>query len=465
MALYLTKVYHTWYSKYNAMRTYMSPSRVTVRRGCSPHPAPPAPHARMRSCAAKGALREGPADGCADFRRTQKKGKAPAGTHSRATPLRGREDRCRQVREGRDLDMSGMFHMDVSVASRTNGASSVAGAAYVARSRMRDGRTGVTYDYRRCHRHEVLVADLGVTLPAKAPTRWRDRARLWDEVEATERCSHSQLCRRVEVALPRELDRDARLALARRIVASYTGQGMVVDACVHDATDGHNPHLHMQMPMRACDEEGFLPKSENEYLVRDDAGDESWMSATELADASARDPSWSKVHRYAKGTERRELTDAEAASWAGSRRASKAPVQRTRYLVDWNDRDKVEQWRAATAGLCNDALEKAGATGRVDHRSYARQGVDRLPPSTRALPSPRSRRVRARVPRPEGRPTRPSRPGMPRTTASDGSTRQQTPYCGSFLLLSRRSSSRPCVGAADRARHRRRQGSSAPRRA
>jgi len=330
---------------------------------------------------------------------------------------------------------------------------------------MRDGRTGLTYDYRRCHRHEKLVADLGVTLPAAAPPCWRDRARLWDEVEAAERGAHAQLCRKVEVALPRELGRDAQLDLARRIVSSYTGQGMVVDACVHDALDGHNPHLHMQMPMRACDKEGFLPKSENEYLVRDDAGDESWMSATELADASAQDPSWSKVHRYAKGTERRELTDAEATSWTGARRSSKAPVQRTRYLVDWNDRDKVEGWRAATASLCNDALGRAGATGRVDHRSYARQGVERVPPSTRALPSPRSRRVRARVPRPGGRPTHPSRPDMPRTSASDGSTRPQMPCCGSFLLLSRRSSSRPCADAAGRACHRRRQGSSAPRRA
>lgn len=359
----------------------------------------------------------------------------------------------------------GMFHMDVSVASRAQGASSVACAAYIARSRMRDGRTGVAYDYRRCHRHETLVADLGVTLPAAAPPRWRDRARLWDEVEATERGARAQLCRRVEVALPRELDRDARLALARRIVSSYTGQGMVVDACVHDATDGHNPHLHMQMPMRACDDKGFLPKSENEYLVRDDAGDESWMSATELADASTQDPSWSKVHRYAKGTERRELTDAEAASWAGSRRASKAPVQRTRYLVDWNDRDKVEEWRAATAGLCNDALERAGAAGRVDHRSYARQGVDRLPPSTRALPSPPSRRGHASALRTGAANTCPSRPDMPRTSASVASTRPRTPCCGGFLLLSRRSSSRPCAGVAGRARHGRRQGSSAPRRA
>lgn len=272
-----------------------------------------------------------------------------------------------------------MFHCDISVVGRTSGGSSVASAAYASRSRMQDARTGATYDYRRCHRHERLVADLGVSLPEGAPERWRGRPALWNEVEATERGARAQLCRKVEVALPVELDEEGRLALARDIVAYYVAQGMVVDACVHDALDGHNPHLHMQMPLRACNEDGFLPKSENEYLARDDGGNEQWMSATELKAANDAGGSWSKVHKWRKGSERRDLTDAEAAGWQGARRASKAPVQRTRYLTDWNDKAKAEEWRAAMADMENDALERAGEGARVDHRSYARRGLDVVP--------------------------------------------------------------------------------------
>lgn len=272
-----------------------------------------------------------------------------------------------------------IFHMNISVVGRRDGASAVAGAAYISRSRIYDERVGLTRDYRRCHRHERLVADLGVTLPDGAPGRWRDRSALWNEVERLESSPRAQLCRRIEVALPVELDEAQRLELARGIVGYFVGQGMVVDACVHDALDGHNPHLHMLMPLRPCDGDGFLPKSVNEYLVRDGAGRESWMSPSELRGANATGEAWSKVFRWRRGEERLALTADEAAAMGGCRRIGKTPVQRTRYLVDWNERGKAEEWRSAVAEMTNRALGDAGRAERVDHRSYARQGVERVP--------------------------------------------------------------------------------------
>ncbi len=59
--------------------------------------------------------------------------------------------------------------------------------------------------------------------------------------------------------------------------------------------------------------------------------------------------------------------------------------------VDWDDRGKAEIWRAAAADAINDALREAGFTqGFVDHRSYARQGIERIPmvhagPDARAM--------------------------------------------------------------------------------
>lgn len=272
-----------------------------------------------------------------------------------------------------------IFHMNVSVVGRRDGASAVAGAAYISRSRIYDERVGLTRDYRRCHRHERLVADLGVALPDGAPERWRDRATLWNEVERAERSPSAQLCRRVEAALPVELDEARRLELARGIVGYFAAQGMVVDACVHDALDGHNPHLHLLMPLRPCDGDGFLPKSENEYMVRDGGGGEAWMSAAELREANGAGGSWEKVFRWGRGGEGLELTAAEAGALGGCRRRGRSPVQRTRYLVDWNDRGKAEEWRAAVASLANGALAAAGRAERVDHRSYARRGVARVP--------------------------------------------------------------------------------------
>lgn len=269
--------------------------------------------------------------------------------------------------------------MNISVVGRRDGASAVAGAAYISRSRLYDERVGLTRDYRRCHRHERLVADLGVALPEGAPGRWRDRAALWNEVERAESSPRAQLCRRIEVALPVELDEAQRLELARGIVGYFVAQGMVVDACVHDALDGHNPHLHMLMPLRPCDGDGFLPKSVNEYKVREGAGEERWVSAAELREANAAGGAWSKVFRWRRGGERLELTADEAAAMGGCRRIGKAPVQRTRYLVDWNERGKAEEWRSAVAAMTNRALGDAGCAERVDHRSYVRRGIERVP--------------------------------------------------------------------------------------
>lgn len=271
------------------------------------------------------------------------------------------------------------FHMSVSVVGHGDGASAVAGAAYIARTRIKDERVGLTRDYRRCHQHERLVADLGVSLPASAPERWRDRPTLWNEVERTESSAKAQLCRRIEVALPVELTEEQQLELSRQIVRGFTTQGMVVDACVHDAIDGHNPHLNMLMPLRACDGNGFLPKAVNEYLVRGASGDGRWMTARELRVANGDANVWSKVYRYRHDGERLQLTASEAEDLGGCRRLGKTPVQRSRYLVDWNDHGRAEEWRASIAALCNDELAAAGRRERVDHRSYARRGVDKIP--------------------------------------------------------------------------------------
>nr|WP_325189486.1 MobA/MobL family protein [uncultured Oscillibacter sp.] len=54
--------------------------------------------------------------------------------------------------------------------------------------------------------------------------------------------------------------------------------------------------------------------------------------------------------------------------------------------TDWNNRDNAEKWRAAWAAYANHALEAAGRPERIDHRSYERQGIDKIHPSTWALP-------------------------------------------------------------------------------
>jgi MobA/MobL family len=46
---------------------------------------------------------------------------------------------------------------------------------------------------------------------------------------------------------------------------------------------------------------------------------------------------------------------------------------------EWNQKDQLEQWRADWASQVNHSLELAGVEERVDHRSWAAQGIDREP--------------------------------------------------------------------------------------
>ena len=61
---------------------------------------------------------------------------------------------------------------------------------------------------------------------------------------------------------------------------------------------------------------------------------------------------------------------------AQKRRAFKT---RKVYTVDWNEPTRAEEWRSAWAGAVNAALERGGHAERIDHRSYERQGVERIP--------------------------------------------------------------------------------------
>ncbi len=47
--------------------------------------------------------------------------------------------------------------------------------------------------------------------------------------------------------------------------------------------------------------------------------------------------------------------------------------------TDWNEHTKAEEWRSAWANLTNRYLEQNGVKSRVDHRSYKRQGIEKIP--------------------------------------------------------------------------------------
>jgi ATP-dependent exoDNAse (exonuclease V) alpha subunit len=154
-----------------------------------------------------------------------------------------------------------IYHFSVQVIGRAAGRSAVAAAAYRSASRLRDDRLGRDQDFSA--KRDVVHSE--VMLPEQAPEEWRDRERLWNDVEAFEKRKDAQLCREVEFALPREMTQAQGIELARDFVArEFVDQGMIADLNVHwdmGVNDQPKPHAHVMLTMRSVDENGFGPKA------------------------------------------------------------------------------------------------------------------------------------------------------------------------------------------------------------
>jgi Ti-type conjugative transfer relaxase TraA len=153
-----------------------------------------------------------------------------------------------------------IYHFSVQVIGRAAARSAVAAAAYRSASRLRDDRLDRDHDFS----NKLGVVHSEVMLPENAPEEWRDRERLWNDVEAFEKRKDAQLCREVEFAIPREMTQAQGVELARDFVArEFVDQGMIADLNVHwdMGADGMpKPHAHVMLTMRSVDENGFGQK-------------------------------------------------------------------------------------------------------------------------------------------------------------------------------------------------------------
>lgn len=153
-----------------------------------------------------------------------------------------------------------IYHFSVKVISRASGRSAVAAAAYRSADRLHDERLDRDHDFTS----KSGIVHSEVLLPENAPDEWRDRERLWNDVEAFEKRKDAQLSREVEFAIPREMTQAQGIELARDFAqAEFVDRGMIADLNVHwdIGADGlAKPHAHVMLTMRAVGEDGFGAK-------------------------------------------------------------------------------------------------------------------------------------------------------------------------------------------------------------
>ena len=149
------------------------------------------------------------------------------------------------------------------IVSCANGGSAVSKAAYQSGGEQlyseRDHETNTGKHVERIVSAEIMLLE-------HVPRQFADRQLLWNSVEAAEKQWNAQLCRRLILALPRELSLEDNQQLLRQYCQEqFMSKGMIADAALHDDHEG-KLHTHVLLTMRPMDENGqWLPKARKVY--------------------------------------------------------------------------------------------------------------------------------------------------------------------------------------------------------
>lgn len=227
------------------------------------------------------------------------------------------------------------IHFTGAIVSRNQGQSAVEHAAYRSGEKLYLDREGETFDYTR--KGGVLYTE--IMLADHAPPEWNDRQTLWNAVEDFEKKCDAQLARSLEFSLPFDLPMDENIKLCREVAEYYRKQGMCVDFCIH-APDGGNKniHCHMMLTIRPLNLDGTFVKhkSHREYILDE--------NGQKIPLRNGKDYKTKKVN-----------------------------------VVDWDDKGNMEKWRANYASLMEKYLKNHGLDVKVEHRSFEKQGIHRIP--------------------------------------------------------------------------------------
>jgi ATP-dependent exoDNAse (exonuclease V) alpha subunit len=247
-----------------------------------------------------------------------------------------------------------IYHLRLKVHSRSLGRaareggatrrSAVAAAAYRSGQRLYDDSQGKWFAFDK---PDVVHSEI-LAPGSDAPTWVFDRQILWNVVEKAEKRADAQLCREIELTLPRELTPDQRIDLVREfVVEQFVSKGMLADINIHapDAADGREqPHAHVLLTLRRLD------------------------PTTPTGFAATKERDWNEPENIARlvAEARKRFNDTELPE-------DRAALDAAEALRN------VNVWRREWSTHSNRALAAAGSEARIDHRTLEAQGIFRIP--------------------------------------------------------------------------------------
>ncbi|QAA30141.1 nickase (plasmid) [Lactiplantibacillus plantarum] len=237
-----------------------------------------------------------------------------------------------------------IFHMSFSNISAGKGRSAIASAAYRSGEKLFDDKEGRHYFYARS-----VMPESFILTPKNAPEWASNREQLWNEVEKKDRKSNSRYAKEFNVALPVELsESEQKELLTKYVQENFVDQGMVADVAIHrDHQD--NPHAHVMLTNRPFTPDGSWGLKAKTQYIKDENG-------------------------------KQLLTK------------SGFPKQRKIWLVDWDKREKINEWRKNWALSVNQFLAQKNISDRISEKSFVDQGIQETPTQHEGINSQRKNR-------------------------------------------------------------------------
>lgn len=245
---------------------------------------------------------------------------------------------------------------------RSEGMTSVAKAAYHARTRITDDRIGETFDFS----HRTDLHDHIILAPVSTPAHIiESSSALWNEVERVERQNNGQTARYFDVAIPVELNNDDKKKLvAEYCQKNFVDKGMIADIAFHDL-DSNNPHAHVMLTLKTITAAGFGKKdrswNDKKMVVQ---WRESWAAMSnsylEAAGSEERIDHRSLRTQCADALAQAEeaFSNEEKAFWIAKATETNRPAMQRVHRAKWNDKEAQKQ-RSAEQALRNQQIEEA----------------------------------------------------------------------------------------------------------
>ncbi|MFD1671631.1 MobQ family relaxase [Agrilactobacillus yilanensis] len=238
-----------------------------------------------------------------------------------------------------------IFHMSFQNISAGKGRSAIAGAAYRSGEKLFDQKEGRSYFYARS-----VIPESFILTPKNAPAWASDREKLWNEVERKDRRANSRYAKEFNVALPVELSEDEQKELLKKYVQeNFVDEGMVADVAIHrDHLD--NPHAHVMLTNRPFNPDGTWGLKSKRENILDENGNKTYTGN------------------------------------------SRFPRSRKVWLVDWDKKEKITEWRHNWAVSVNQVLEQKNIPDRISEKSFIEEGIDDIPMQHEGINSKRHER-------------------------------------------------------------------------